>query len=96
LGKILFQKGNKWQALAHIAKSLTIESDNIEATRTYARICFKLGLNDRALKSYQDVSRLNPNELKSLLAQVGLLLRLGRRKDALYVFLELIRKVINI
>jgi len=96
LGKILFRKGNKWQALAHIAKSLSIEPDNVEAARTYARICFKLGLNERALKSYQDVLRLNPNELKSLLAQVGLLLRLKRRKDAFYVFLALIRKVINI
>ena len=96
LGNMLFRKGNKWQALAHIAKSLSIEPDNVEAARTYARICFKLGLNERALKSYQDVSRLNPNELKSLLAQVGLLLRLKRRKDAFYVFLALIRKVINI
>ena len=96
LGNMLFRKGNKWQALAHIAKSLSIEPDNVEAARTYARICFKLGLNERALKSYQDVLRLNPNELKSLLAQVGLLLRLKRRKDAFYVFLALIRKVINI
>jgi hypothetical protein len=96
LANILLRKRNKWHALAHIAQSLSTEHENVDTMKTYARICFELGLHDRALKLYQDVSKINPNDLKSLLAQVGLLFLLRRNKAALYVFLEVIREAINV
>jgi glycosyltransferase involved in cell wall biosynthesis len=96
LANILLRKGNKWQALAHVAQSLSTERENIDTMKTYAHICFDLGLHDRALKLYQDVSRINPNDLKSLLAQVGLLFLLRQNKAALHIFLEVIRKALNV
>ena len=96
LGNILFRKGNNWRALARIAQCLSREPDNMNAVKAYARICLELGLNDRVSRLYWSVSTMNPRSLKSLLAQVGFLLGLQRRKEALYVFLRLIKKKINI
>lgn len=96
LGNILFRKGNKWRALAHIAQCLSMEPDNMNAVKAYACICLELSLNDRVSRLYRSVATMNPKSLRSLLAQVTFLLRLQRRKEALYVFLRLIKKVINI
>ena len=96
LGIIYFEKGNKWEALTDIIQTLSIDPHDVDAKKTYIRICSKLELFDQALKACYDILVTHPDDLGTLMAQGNLLFHIGRKKEALRTFVKVIAKELRI
>ena len=96
LAIIYFQQGNKWEALTHIIQTLSIDPHDVEAKKTYVRICSKLELFAQALKACYDILVTRPDDLGTLVAQGKLLFHIGRKKEALRTFIKVIAKELRI
>jgi len=95
-GIIYFQQRNKWEALVDIIQTLSIDPHDIEAKKTYIRICSKLGLFDQALKACYDILVTHPDDLGTLMTQGNILFHIGRKKEALRTFIKVIAKELRI
>ena len=95
LGSLYYKKGDKWLALAHIARCLSIQPEDIEAMKYYEKICFELGFMNRAINMLGNTIRKNKKDIRTLLTQGFLLLCHLRKSDLLSFVINRVCCLIN-
>jgi glycosyltransferase involved in cell wall biosynthesis len=88
LASTYYKLGNKWLALAHIVRCLSIDREDIKAMELYESICFDLGVHNKAIKVLKRILREKPGGIKILIAQGILLLRHWRKRELIDLALE--------
>jgi len=96
LGIIYFQQGKTCEGLTHIIQALSSNPNDAEAKKIFVRMCSRLGFFDQALNAFCDILATYSGNLGSLLTQGKLLFYIGRKKEALRIFIKVIAKELKI
>ena len=79
-------RGDPQSALAHIKSAVSLDEKNPWYRHELADVYLALGKYDLAIKEYETVEILNPDDPNNLYEQASALLFAGRLKDALAVY----------
>jgi len=91
LAKLELEVGDRSLAYQHIQHAFGLDQFNLETLRTYAKIAHASKYYDEALKIYQQIHSLTPNDASNISAMGALLLFMNRYDKAEALLAEALR-----